>query len=139
MTSHDVEGVYSISKASFSQSWSKASIAKEVVNPTASYFVAELEGTLIGYGGMWHMMDEGEIINIAVTKENRQHKVGSLLLEALLSEAREKGIKSVFLEVRASNRVAQGLYKKYHFKEIGRRKNYYHEPTEDAVNMICEL
>lgn len=139
MAEGDVAFVYEISKACFSESWTEEAIAKELINTAASYYVAEEEGLIIGYGGLWHMADEGEIINIAVSKQSRQKHVGSMLLSALLEEAKNHHVQNVFLEVRESNEAARALYTKFNFKEIGRRKNYYHHPTEDAINMSCLL
>ncbi len=135
MTLEDVQSVYEISAACFSEPWSLESIKQEVSNPVASYFVAEQEGEIVGYSGLWHVLDEGEIINIAVKEQARRQGVGKLLLESLLEEASAYQLCVIHLEVRQSNEVAQALYADFGFKTIAVRKNYYHKPLEDAVIM----
>lgn len=135
MMGQDVEQVYHISAQAFSQSWSQEALQKEVSNPVASYFVAEDNGQIVGYAGMWQVIDEGEVINIAVRKEDRRKGLGEALLKKLLQEAEIRQIINVFLEVRESNIPALNLYTSMGFKVIGRRKDYYHEPTEDGINM----
>lgn len=139
MTGADVTAIYQLSSICFSESWSKDAIEKEMTNPVATYFVAEQDQEIIGYGGLWLMADEAEIINIAVSPTCQGKGIGSQLLEALLNTAKSCDAIQVFLEVRASNKPALSLYKKHGFKEIGRRKNYYHQPTEDAINMACQI
>ena len=139
MTALDIPVVYEISCECFTHGWSKASIEKEVDNTVASYFVAEIEDEIIGYGGIWRMADEGEVINIAVKRANRKNNVGTKILEKLIQEAKIHQLYALFLEVRESNLAAQALYHKLGFVEVGRRKNYYQDPKEDAVNMVCYL
>lgn len=139
MTKADVLAVYQLSSICFTMPWSKAAIEKEMDNPVATYFVAEQDQEIIGYSGLWLMADEAEVINIAVSPKYQGKGVGSQLLEALLSMAKSLNTIQVFLEVRVSNEAALALYKKHGFNELGRRKNYYHEPTEDAINMGCQL
>lgn len=139
MTLEDSEAVYALSKQCFSEPWSLESIQKEVVNPVASYFVMEETNGLMGYGGLWHILDEGDIINIAVTPDKRRRGVGNLILEALLNEARKRKLVILHLEVRESNQAALELYKKHGFNQIAFRKGYYHHPLEDAVIMECLL
>lgn len=135
MTLADVEAVYKISCASFSQPWSLSSIEKEVDNTVATYFVAEEEDKILGFAGLWHVLDEGEIINIAVNRDKQRCGIGNNLLTRVLKEAKIKGVKVIYLEVRLSNVAAQSLYEKHGFKQIAVRKAYYHEPVEDAVIM----
>ena len=135
MTLQDAEAVYEISQNSFSESWTLESIQKEAGNPVASYFVAECDGVVVGYGGLWHVLDEGEVINIAVNKPFRKQRIGEKLLESLFEEAKAYHLGVIHLEVRESNIPARRLYEKFCFKEIARRKGYYHQPTEDAIIM----
>lgn len=139
MCPEDIEAVYRISCGSFSHPWSKDAIKKELSNPAASYFVATQEKEVIGYAGMWHMADEGEVINIAVSSTNRCKGIGAQLLEALLEEAIAHQLTSVFLEVRENNKTAQSLYKRHGFNIIGIRKRYYRDPEEDAILMSYEM
>lgn len=135
MTLEDVEAVYTISTKCFSEPWSLESIKQEVNNAVASYFVAEEEHAIVGYAGLWHVLDEGEVINIAVCEEVRRQGIGEALLKKLLEEAKARKITVIHLEVRASNKGARSLYEKYGFNAIALRKGYYHKPLEDAVIM----
>ena len=139
MTRDDVNAVYELSVACFSEPWSLDSIKQEVENPVASYFVAEQDGKIVGYSGLWHVLDEGEIINIAVSKQVRRQGIGALLLDKLLEEARQYALTVIRLEVRKSNEAAQSLYERYGFKAIAVRKGYYHKPLEDAVIMSYKI
>ena len=139
MEMKDAQRVYQLSKESFSEPWSLSAIEKEMINPVASYFVVEREGEVIGFGGMWHVLDEGEIINIAVQKPYQGQGVGKLILNQLLSEARKKELGVMHLEVREGNEAAKMLYLKAGFTCIATRKAYYHNPTEDALIMRCEF
>jgi ribosomal-protein-alanine N-acetyltransferase len=98
-----------------------------------------VRGKAVGYAGMWQVMDEGHITNIAVHPEFRNYGVGSALMEALLATARSRGIVALTLEVRRSNFAAQALYRKYGFAEGGMRKAYYADNREDALIMWKRL
>lgn len=139
MTSEDVEAVYALSEACFSEHWSLESIQKEISNPVASYFVAEIDEEIVGYGGLWHVLDEGDIINIAVNSQYRRRGIGQAILKRLFEEAHEKALVILHLEVRQSNEAAIKLYQQNGFKEIAVRKGYYHHPLEDALIMDCLL
>lgn len=135
----DIQKVYELSCDSFSEPWALSSIEKEITNPVASYFVAESEGKVVGFGGMWHVLDEGEIMNIAVHKSYHRQGIGQLILKELIAEAKRKKLVVVHLEVRAGNEPAKELYMKQGFCLITIRKAYYHNPTEDALIMKYEL
>ena len=139
MAIEDIEDVYNLSVSCFSEPWSLEAIKQEISNTVASYFVAEKDGKIVGYIGLWHVLDEGEVINIAVSSDVRRQGVGDVLFRKLLEEATAYGLNVIHLEVRKSNEAAIALYKKYHFKEIAVRKGYYHKPLEDAVIMECTL
>ena len=135
MTLEDVESVYALSKECFSEPWSLESIKQEVNNAVASYFVAEQENVIVGYVGLWHVLDEGEVINIAVSTQVRRQGIGEALMQQLFEEAKKYLLTIIHLEVRKSNTAARRLYEKYGFKEIAVRKGYYHHPLEDAIIM----
>ena len=139
MQVEDAQKVYQLSKKSFSEPWSLVAIEKEMANPVASYFVVETEGEVIGFGGMWHILDEGEIINIAVEKSYQKQGIGRLILNQLIAEAIKRELVVIHLEVRASNEAAKTLYLNQGFYCIATRKDYYHSPTEDALIMRYEL
>lgn len=130
-----VDGIFTISNLSFKTPWSRESIEKELENDIARYVVAIKNNLVIGYGGAWLILDEGQITNIAVHPEFRGLGVSHLLLDALIEVCALEGITAMTLEVRKSNFAAQNLYKKHGFVEEGIRKNYYLAPIEDGIIM----
>ncbi|MDP4146135.1 MAG: ribosomal protein S18-alanine N-acetyltransferase [Bacillota bacterium] len=130
-----VDNIITIEELSFAIPWSKASMEQELNNKFAKYLVIKKDGVVVGYGGMWIILDEGHITNIAIHPSYRGLGLGSMLLEALINICGENKINSLTLEVRASNIVAQNLYKKFGFEKEGIRKSYYANNNEDAVIM----
>lgn len=94
---------------------------------------------VVGYGGIWLILDEGHVTNIAVDSRYREKGIGKKLVEGLISLCSEEKIMAMTLEVRASNIAAQSLYKKYGFTEFGIRPNYYADDKEDAIIMWKSL
>lgn len=139
MTKDDVDAVYKVEEDCFSDPWSKESIRKELKNNLARYLVAQLDDKIIGYIGVWFVVDEGHITNVAVHSDYRGRKIGDKLVQALVELCRENNIVSMTLEVRVSNIVAQNLYKKYGFKLAGIRKEYYSDNKEDAMIMWNDI
>ena len=135
MTSKDIDGVFEVEKNCFEHHWSKESFKKELNNENARYLVAKLGGKIVGYVGIWLILDEGHITNVAVHSDYRGQKIGDKLVQALVNLCKENNINSMTLEVRVSNIVAQNLYKKYGFKLSGIRKEYYSYNKEDAMIM----
>lgn len=144
MEDQDIDEVMIIEQASFPTSWPSNAFWNEIHrNKLAQYFVARApvlkDGTvsmkLVGYAGMWIVLDEAHITTIAVHPQFKGRKIGEQLLLELFSRGIEKGTKWATLEVRESNRAAQALYKKYGFSQVGLRKNYYLEEKENAVVM----
>ncbi|QEK13120.1 ribosomal-protein-alanine N-acetyltransferase [Crassaminicella thermophila] len=139
MIVEDIEEVYDIEKRCFAIPWSKESFFAEIQNnKSARYVVLEIDGKVVGYGGMWKILDEGHITNIAVHPDVRGRGYGNLLVEGLLEVADKEEIKRMTLEVRSSNKVAQNLYKKYGFEPCGIRPKYYQDNNENAVIMWRE-
>jgi len=93
---------------------------------------------IAGFAGIWVLADEGHLTAIIVRKEYRRRGLGELLLTAALEKARERGARTLTLEVRVSNTAAQSLYRKYGFREVGRRPKYYTDNREDALLMTSE-
>ncbi len=140
MTLADVDAVLAIEKASFTTPWSREAFVKEVTeNKLAYYTVAESEGEILGYAGVWLIVDEGHITNIAVTPKYRGRQIGKKILEKLIQELKNRDILRVTLEVRASNKVAIGLYMSYGFIVLGRRPGYYTDNGEDALIMWKDI
>lgn len=136
MTVDDIDNVVEVENNCFSIPWSKASFLREVENnEVALYLVAKIENKAVGYIGVWRIIDEGHITNVAVHSDYRGLGIGSMLVSELLSLCKKDGINSFTLEVRKSNEIAQKLYRKYGFEERGIRKNYYEDNKEDAVIM----
>jgi len=135
MTPDDLDDIMEIEQKCFSIPWTRASFEQEFNNKMAVYFVARLNGKAIGYGGMWKVLDEGHITNIAVHPDFRRLKVGSAIMNTLVEFAGNHGINRITLEVRVSNIAAQNLYRKFGFKAEGRRKAYYADNNEDALIM----
>jgi tRNA threonylcarbamoyl adenosine modification protein YeaZ/ribosomal-protein-alanine acetyltransferase len=132
----DVEDVWEIEKLSFKTPWSKESFIEEMsTNQKARYIVAELGDTVVGYGGMWFIVDEAHITNIAVHPDYRGKKIGEKIVEAMIAAAQRENISSMTLEVRVTNTPAINLYKKLDFKEAAIRKGYYTDTGEDALIM----
>ena len=120
----------------FSAPWSEESFEKEIRdNRLAFYIVAEIGGVMVGYAGLWCIVEEGHITNVAVHPDYRRKGVGEALVGVLLSHTIENGILSHTLEVRESNQAAISLYTKFGFEPAGVRKNYYADNNEDAIIM----
>ena len=135
MSIEDLDKVMEIEKSSFSVPWTRQDFIESIGKPTALYLVAVSENAVVGYCGLWGVIDEGQINNVAVSKEYRGQNVGTRLLEALIEEGTKEGLSAYTLEVRMSNAPAIALYKKLNFEEAGIRKNYYTNPKEDALIM----
>lgn len=136
MDINDVNRVYEIERDSFFTPWTKDAFINEMINnKIARYFLILKDNLIIGYIGIWKILDEGHITNIAIDKKYRGNKYGEMLLEYALDEMIEIGIEHFTLEVRESNEKALNLYKKFGFVVKGRRLNYYKDTKEDALLM----
>lgn len=132
----DAQQMAELDRICFSVPWSLESFVQELsVNERAMYFVAEIDGQLAGYAGLWQIVDEGHITNVAVAPQFRRQKLATAILEAFLSEGRARGIRAFTLEVRASNIAAQELYRKFGFQSAGERPGYYEDNKEAAMIM----
>lgn len=129
----DADGIYAVEVISFPTPWSRAAFTAELSdNDLAYYLIAERNGQIIGYAGMWIIVDEAHVTNVAITPEFRGQGVGILLMKALVEKAKEKGACRMTLEVRPTNAVAQQLYGKLGFVKKGIRRQYYSDNKEDA-------
>ena len=134
-----VEQLEALEKACFSLPWTHEQLMSQLPDERHCFLVA-LEGeTVCGYAGMMHVLDEGYISNVAVAPEARRRGIGAQLVKAILDRSKELGLSFVTLEVRAGNQAAIRLYQKQGFQEVGRRKNYYDYPKEDAILMTKTL
>jgi ribosomal-protein-alanine N-acetyltransferase len=114
--------------------WSAAMFWNELANGNF-YLVAELDGEVVGYGGLSLADREAWVQNIAVRRERQRHGIGRRLLEALLAEAAARGAPTVLLEVAVDNAAAQRLYAEYGFDTVGVRRGYYQPTNTDALVM----
>lgn len=133
MTKKDIAGVHRIETLSFRTPWSKWSLLGELKNDVAHYVVAEQDGKLIGYCGMWVLFEEAHITNIAIDPAFRGNGYGKQLLIGAMQVARHFGAEAMTLEVRETNHTAQSLYRKFDFEQQGRRRKYYTDTGEDAL------
>ena len=133
MNSSHVDQIAQLEKLCFSDPWSVNSIASELDNKLAFWLVATDEDRVAGYIGSQTVMDETDMMNVAVHPDYRRQGIAEALIVSLLENLKEQGSHSLTLEVRASNVPAIALYDKLGFAEVGRRKNYYRNPKEDAL------
>ncbi len=135
----DLPAVYAIELASFTTPWPPHAYRSELeTNRMATYLVVRAADELVGYAGMWVMVDEAHITTFAVHPAWRRRRVGERLLLALLDLALERRAREATLEVRLSNLPARRLYEKYGFRPVGIRPNYYSDDREDALIMTTE-
>ena len=128
-----VASVATLERICFSDPWSENSVASELDNPLSLWLVAT-EGTeVIGYIGSQSVMGESDMMNVGVLPKYRRTGVATKLINALIDALRQMQNHSLSLEVRASNAPAIALYEGMGFREVGRRRNYYRNPREDAL------
>ncbi len=139
MSHAHAEQVYQIEELSFVTPWSRKSIKSEIDNKAGRYIVIMDEDKVAAYGGFWLVLDEANINNVAVHPDYRGRGISKLLMNTLIEMAASEGAKQMYLEVRSSNSVAQGLYRGLGFKMIGLRSGYYIDTDEDAIVMMKEL
>lgn len=132
MDESNVIDVLEINNICFNPPWSLESLKNELKNKFTRYIVVKKDDIVIGYAGIWIIIDEAHITNIAVDPDFRGIGAGNVLIENIIDICKELEIPSITLEVRETNTVAKNLYKKYDFIEEGIRKNYY----EDGTNAV---
>ena len=130
-----VKDMAEIEKLCFSEPWSEETIRDELNTPLSRYFVCCNNGRVLGYIGTRILFDQCDITNIAVLPECRRMGIASLLLSELEKTVLEIDVKYLNLEVRVGNVPARSFYEKSGFEAVGKRKNYYQKPTEDAILM----
>ena len=128
-----------IEQQSFSVPWTEAMLRIQLQPDSHVFLTAETAEGVVGYVGMMYVLDEGYISNIAVRPEFRRQGVAAALLAALEARARALRLSFLTLEVRAGNAPAIALYEACGYRTVGRRKNYYEQPTEDAILMTLTL
>lgn len=139
MTAAHVPAVAALEPLCFSEPWSEASVATELENPVSRWFVAVENGAVRGYIGSHQVLEEAEVMNLAVDPTQRRRGIGETLLRYLCGVLRDIGADYLLLEVRESNAPARTLYEKVGFYPIGRRPRYYQNPEETGIIMRKEL
>ncbi len=136
MKMQDLDEVMEVEHRCFTTPWSRYSFTHELKdNQFSHYLIARHLGKIIGYAGMWIVLDEAHVTNVGVLPEYRGEGIGELLMRSLIAMAKNRGAKKMTLEVRKNNYVAQNLYSKLGFEPVGIRRGYYLDDREDAVIM----
>jgi len=135
MAQDDIDQVVQVEENSFNNPWSKQSFCEEAANPVAYYLLSLTAGEIIGYVGVWFILDEAHITNVAVLPEYRKQGIGGQMMREILRIAKNNGAVAMTLEVRPSNVSALALYNKLGFVSEGIRKQYYEDNGEDAIIM----
>ncbi len=133
MTEDHLDALAQLEKICFSRPWSRQMLAEELENNCAAFLVALDGEAVVGYAGVMVMADEGYITNVAVYPEYRGQGIAAQLMQVFCNFAEGNKLAFLTLEVRPSNAAAIALYQKFGFEEVGRRKNYYDLPKEDAL------
>ncbi|MDY6879917.1 MAG: ribosomal protein S18-alanine N-acetyltransferase [Desulfatiglans sp.] len=128
-----------IEKSSFLSPWSIDSFKEEVTRTVSHLWVLLADGIVTGYICFWMFADEIHLMNIAVHGKRRKQGLGHLLLSKMIDQGRSNRIQGIWLEVRPSNSIARGLYRKAGFVETGRRRRYYRDTGEDAIIMTLYM
>lgn len=123
----------------FSVPWTEAQLRAQLPDDRHVFLVAERGGEVLGYVGLMYVLDEGYISNVAVSPDCRRQGIGAALIAELIRRAVQLELAFLTLEARASNAPAIRLYEKMGFQQVGRRKNYYQRPEEDAILMTLFL
>ena len=131
----DTEQVEMIEKQIFSIPWSQKSFEDACQSNDNIYLVCEMNGQIAGYCGLWTVLGEGNITNMAVSGGFRRLGIAETLMKEMEKRGMSKNVVTYFLEVRKSNEAAVNLYKKMGYVQIGVRKNFYEKPVEDALVM----
>lgn len=140
MTADHLDEIAELERICFPDPWSRNMLAEELDNALSAFLVAlDDAGRVAGYAGLQVVLDEGTITNIAVRPEYRRQGVAHQLLDVFLNFARGNRLAFLTLEVRSSNYGAIALYGELGFRSVGRRKNYYEHPREDAIIMTKEF
>ena len=140
MNADHLDEIAELEQVCFSTPWSRNMLVEELQNDCAAFLVAlDDQGHVAGYAGLQVILDEGYITNVAVQPEYRRQGVAGQLLAVFLNFAKGNHLAFLTLEVRASNYGAIALYGGLGFRSVGRRKNYYEHPKEDALIMTKEF
>lgn len=129
----DAELIAEIERHCFATPWTAEQVKSS--DDSTVFFLAKSGEKVVGYGGMYTVLDEGYVTNIGVLPEFRRQGIGAKIVNSLIDFSKEKSLSFLSLEVRVSNVAAIELYKGFEFQEVGKRKNFYSSPKEDALIM----
>ena len=135
MLVEDLDQVVDIEQNLFSVPWTKEGFLTYLMKKDTMFFVVEEKERILGYCSMMTVLDEGDILNVAVRSDRQKEGIGQFLVDSMLRMAEMQGIRLVHLEVRQGNGTARRLYQRLGFKEDGLRRDYYEKPVENAVLM----
>jgi ribosomal-protein-alanine N-acetyltransferase len=138
-TVEDIDAIAAIESVSFSDPWSRELLYTHVLSDVHTMLVADVDATVQGYAIAQVVVDESELLDIAVDPAARNIGVGATLLGALMARCRARGAVCMVLDVREGNHAARTIYDRFGFTLVGRRKHYYDHPREDALLMRAEL
>lgn len=138
-TKKDAFTIYEIGKHSFLDAWRKETVESDLIKTHSCYFVAEINGNIVGYACYWFILDEAQLVNLAVEPKYRRKGVAKALMDAGEIESIKRNMRFMFLEVRVGNINAQELYRKMGFGVGSLRKGVYENPKEDGYIMMKKL
>jgi [ribosomal protein S18]-alanine N-acetyltransferase len=136
-TAADLAAILAVERSCYAQPWSEAQFRGEFANPHGRIDLLTLDGELAGFHCWWLLCGELHVLNLATAPRFRRRGVAARLLAAALDEAAGRGLERALLEVRAGNAAAIALYRRFGFRESGRRARYYPD-GEDALLMVRE-
>ena len=139
VSAEHIRQIEEIERDCFSRPWTAEQLKSQMRDAQHEFIAAVSDGRVLGYVGLMYVLDEGYISNVAVHPDARRQGIGDTLIDALAAKAAELELAFLTLEVRESNAPAIALYAKHGFHPLGKRKNYYDAPKEDAVLMTCYL
>ena len=139
VSAEHITQIEEIERKCFSRPWTVGQLRSQMRDAQHEFIAAVDDGRVLGYVGLMYVLDEGYISNVAVHTEARRRGIGDALIDALAAKAAEHELAFLTLEVREGNAPAIALYAKHGFHPVGKRKNYYDAPKEDAVLMTCYL
>lgn len=139
VSAEHIPQIEEIERKCFSRPWTTEQLKSQMRDEQHEFIGAVSDSGVLGYVGLMYVLDEGYISNVAVRPEARRQGIGDALIDALAGKAKALKLAFLTLEVRESNAPAIALYAKHGFHPVGKRKNYYDAPKEDAVLMTCYL
>ena len=139
VSAEHITQIEEIERKCFSRPWTVGQLRSQMRDAQHEFIATMDGGRVLGYVGLMYVLDEGYISNVAVHPDARRQGIGDALIDALAAKAAELELAFLTLEVRESNAPAIALYAKHGFHPVGKRKNYYDAPKEDAVLMTCYL